>query len=281
MTLPQRAWALVNVRPEETGLVQWVLLLTALTGITRLLTSTAAYALFLDGLNAQSLPFIYIGSSIVSTAISLLYLRLEKRYTLAQLLVGQLGLILLTLIGYRLGLAVSAGRWLIFSLPIYDGVVSALMFMAFWNLLGRIFNLQQGKRLFGLFGAGQELATIVIGFLIPQLVAIVGTVNLLWGAVIAGAGALVVLLAIIRSAPAVHLCSVDEEEQAEKDAPATRKLLADPYIALIFAMYICFGLGDYFVDNIFYARIEGQLTDPDQLAGFLGVFASIVSGLSL
>lgn len=160
----QRVWALVHVRPEEVRLVQLVLLLAAFNGITRLLGNTAAFALFLDVLDAQSLPWIYIGSSVISTLVSVLYLRLEKRYSLAQLIVGQMAFFLVTLIGYRLGLALTMNRWLVFTLPIYDGAVSALMYMTFWNLLGRIFNLQQGKRFFSLFGAAQELATIVMGF---------------------------------------------------------------------------------------------------------------------
>lgn len=285
MKFMQRVWALVNVRPEETHIVQLVLLLAALNGVTRLLGSTAAYALFLDVLDAHSLPLVYIGSSIVSTVVSLLYLRLEKRYSLAHLLIGQMGLLFLTLVGYRLGLAISPNRWLIFSLPLYDGVFSALLYMAFWNLLGRIFNLQQGKRLFGLVGAGQELATIVVGCLLPWLVIRIGTVNLFWGAALTAAGALMVLLAIIRRTSTVHLASADDEETAAETGagaiPAKRKWAADPYLVLIFAMYICFGLGDYFVDNIFYARVETNFTNPDQMAGFLGVFASIVSGLSL
>ena len=285
MKFVPRVWALLNVRPEETQVVQLVLLLAALNGITRLLGYTAAYALFLDVLDAHSLPLIYIGSSIVSTLVSLLYLRLEKRYSLAQLLIGQMALLLLTLVGYGLGLGGTPNRWLIFSLPLYDGVVSALLFMAFWNLLGRIFNLQQGKRLFGLIGAAQELATIVVGCFLPLLVTVVGTVNLFWGAALTAAFALMVLLAIIRRTPTVQLLSADDEEaEAETgsgEMPAKRKWAADPYLVLIFAMYICFGLGDYFVDNIFYARVEVNFTNPEQMAGFLGVFASIVSGLSL
>lgn len=278
----QRVWALVHVRPEEVRLVQLVLLLAAFNGITRLLGNTAAFALFLDVLDAQSLPWIYIGSSVISTLVSVLYLRLEKRYSLAQLIVGQMAFFLVTLIGYRLGLALTMNRWLVFTLPIYDGAVSALMYMTFWNLLGRIFNLQQGKRFFSLFGAAQELATIVMGFGMPLVVALVGTGNLLWGAALSCVGALGVLLLIIRQAPTVHAPSQDEEVVADvTDQPTARRWLTDPYIALIFAMCICFGFGDYFVDNIFYARIEGQLTNPEQLASFLGIFASCVSALSL
>lgn len=283
MSLSQRAWALVNVRAEETKLVQLLLLLAALTGAGKLLSSTAAYALFLETFDAQRLPFIYIGTSIGSTLISLLYLRIEKRYTIAHLLTGQLGFIILTLVGYRAGLAFTTNPWMIFSLPIYDGVVSILLYTAFWNVAGRIFNLQQGKRLFSLFGASQELAVVVVGLFLPLIVKTVGTVNLLGAAAVAGASALVVLLLIIRNAPTVRMLNTDEADTTatEEEAPAPRNWLADPYVMLIFAVCICFGLGDYFVDNIFYARVEGQLTDPDQLAGFLGIFAGIVSGLSL
>ena len=66
MMAGQRLWTLVRVRPEEIVLVSLVLLLATFTGATRLLSSTAAYALFLDSFGAQRLPFIYIGSSIVS-----------------------------------------------------------------------------------------------------------------------------------------------------------------------------------------------------------------------
>ncbi|MEZ4660194.1 MAG: Npt1/Npt2 family nucleotide transporter [Caldilineaceae bacterium] len=283
MTFPQRLWVLLNVREAEIPLVRLVLLLAALFGATRLLESTAAYALFLERLDAQHLPLVYIGSSLVTTGVSLLYLRLEKRYSLAQLLVGQLALLLMTLVGYRLGLALNAGDWLIFSLPIYDGVVTVFLFMAFWNLLGRIFNLQQGKRLFGLFGAGQEIANILVGCALPLLVQMVGAINLLWCALLTGAGALTLLIAIIRLAPAVSQTDQTESggDETTGQTTSTRQWLADPYIILLLSLYICFGLADFFVDNIFYARVEGVLVDPAQLAGFLGIFAAAVSSLSL
>lgn len=283
MTLSQRLWALLHVRDAEIPLVRLVLQLAALFGATRLLGSTAAYALFLEKLDAQHLPLVYIGSSLVATLVSLLYLRLERRYTLAQLLVGQLALILVTLAGFRLGLVVNSSAWLVFSLPIYDGVVSVFLFMAYWNLLGRIFDLQQGKRLFGLFGAGQEIANILVGCAIPMLVQMVGAINLLWCALLTGAGAMLLLLSIIRTAPAVSQTDQPENGAEETAEPtmSTRQWLADPYIVLLLAMYICFGLGDYFVDNIFYTRVESVLPNPEQLAGFLGIFAAAVSGLSL
>ncbi|MEZ4680328.1 MAG: Npt1/Npt2 family nucleotide transporter [Caldilineaceae bacterium] len=282
MTLSQRLWAFASVRPDEAPIVRLVLLLAALIGVTRLLGSTAAFALFLDRFDAQRLPWIYIGSSIVVTLVSLFYLRLERHHSLAHLVSGLIVLTLLTLAGYRLGLMVGESRWLVFSLPIYDGVVSALLFAAFWNLLGRIFNLQQGKRLFALFGAAQQVAVIGVGFVLPLLVTAIGTANLLWGAFVTGLGALAVLWAVIRHVPTLRrIDGNDDDDEDSTDAPPKRNWLADPYILLIFAMYICFGLSDYFVDNIFYTQVEERLTNPDQLAGFLGLFSGVVSGFSL
>ncbi|MCB0112079.1 MAG: HEAT repeat domain-containing protein, partial [Caldilineaceae bacterium] len=93
--------------------------------------------------------------------------------------------------------------------------------------------------------------------------------------------ALGVLIGILRQAPAVYLPGSADAESNGEDSQAPQNVLADTYIVLLLAMYICFGLGDYFVDNIFYSRVEGQLPHPDQLASFLGIFASVVSGLSL
>ena len=76
--------------------------------------------------------------------------------------------------------------------------------------------------------------------------------------------------------------AVESAAEIERETPvSSRSLLADPYIRLIFAMNIFFGLGSYFVDNIFYMQVERHLTNQDQLAGFLGAFSGVVGGLSL
>ena len=58
--------------------------------------------------------------------------------------------------------------------------------------------MRQGKRLFGLVGAGQWIAIVITGFLMPAIVAWLGLANLLWLAAISLAGALATLLTITR-----------------------------------------------------------------------------------
>lgn len=273
--------SLVDVRAEEGLLVGLVLLYTFCATMTDILVNTAAYALFLTAFDAQLLPYIYIGVSIGSVLISTLYLQLSRRYSLAQLLFVMHLFLLLTLIGYRVGLGLTAARWLLFSLPIWHGVLSILLYLAFWNLVGRLFNLQQGKRLFGLLGAGQQVANLSIGLLIPTLVLGIGAANLLLAAACAGGGALLCLSAITRNFAGLH--RQEQAESAAEDEPpaANPRLFQDSYIQLIFGMFVLMAFGSYFVDNIFYNRLESYYPNADQLASFLGLFNGLLGGFSL
>lgn len=144
-----------NVRPGE-GLVLLILLYTIGSFTANVLAYTAAYALFLAKFDAQALPYVYIGESIVSSLLTLLYLRLSPRYALRTMLFGQLLVMATTMLGYRVGLLRWSDGWFIFSLPIWYAVLNNQMNSAFWSLLGRLFNIQQGKRLFGLLTAGKK-----------------------------------------------------------------------------------------------------------------------------
>ncbi|CAN5874916.1 hypothetical protein BH10CHL1_BH10CHL1_38210 [soil metagenome] len=281
MTVSNSLMKFANIRRGEGKVFTWVLLYAILSTMMYLLASTAAYALFLSEFDAQRLPYIYIGGSLFTTLISLIYLQLSKRYTMAQLLIGNFSLLLITLLGYRVGLTIFPNSWFIFSLLIWEGVFNTLLYTAYWNLVGRLFNLQQGKRLFSLLGAGQQVTTLAVGFLVPLLVAWVGTPNLLVLGAVIGIGALAVLRYITRSFAELRAPAELEEVVEEETGIPTKSPRSDRYIQLIFAMYILFSLGTYFIDNIFYTQVESQLTDQDQLASFLGIFSGVVGGISL
>jgi ATP/ADP translocase len=269
----------VDIRTGEAPLVGWVLLYTFCATSTDSLVNAAVYALFLGRFDAQRLPYVYIGVSIGSVLIAALYLHLSQRYRLAQLLLGQHLLVWLTLVAYRTGLALSDAPWLIFSLPIWYGVINVLLYLAFWNLVGRLFNLQQGKRLFGLLGAGQQAASLIAGLLVPPLVAGIGVANLLGVAALAGGGAIIFLALLARQQPGLHEPEVAATNQS--DEPVTSPLLSDTYVRLIFGLFALFTLGSYFVDTLFYNRLAQQYADKTQVASFLGLFNGVNAGLSL
>ena len=296
MNFSTKLSTLLDVRPGEGTIVLLVLLYTILSYSANVLAQTTAFSLFLSAFDALYLPYIYIGVSVSVTLFSIIYLKLDERIALGKLLIVNLSFLLITLIGLRLALGVTVGWWLIFGLPIWHGVFDTLMYVAFWNLLGRLFNLQQGKRLFGLLSAGRHIATISMGFLVPTLVILIGVRNLLWISALVGASALGVLIVITRLPSASALSTPGQmasEESAsttqelvgvqphQEPQPVVNHLLADPYVRLMFIMFVLFALGVYFVDNIFYVQVKTQFRNTNQLASFIGVFHGVASGLSL
>ncbi len=276
-----RLRAIFNVRGGEGQLVLLVLAYAILLYTANVLARTASYALFLDAFDAQTLPFAYVGVSIFATLILTIYLRLSNRYSLSAMLIANAGFLLLTLLIYWLGLTASNAPWLLFSLPIYFGVNNALTITGFWNLLGRLYTLQEGKRLFGLLSSGEHMATIVTGFLTPVLVIALGTVNLFLTGAIALIAALVVLIYITRAYPG-RLAAHDEDAPAvPEQKESTGDLLRDHYVLLIFGLFTLFVVGVYFVDNIFYINVENRFTNEDQFASFIGIFFGLVGVLSL
>jgi ATP/ADP translocase len=281
MIYRSRLMAIFNIRGGEGQLVLLVLAFAILLYTSNVLARTASYALFLDAFDANALPFAYVGVSIFATLVLTIYLRLTNRYSLSAMLIANVGFLLLTLLIYWLGLTATSAPWLLFSLPIYFGVNNALTITGFWNLLGRLYTLQEGKRLFGLLSSGEHLATIAAGFLTPVLVVWLGTVNLfLAGAIVLGA-ALILLIYITRAYPG-RLAAHDEvAPAAPEEKESTSDLLRDHYLLLIFSLFTLFVVGVYFVDNIFFINVENRFTNEDQFASFIGVFFGLVGVLSL
>jgi AAA family ATP:ADP antiporter len=244
------------------------------------LARTASYALFLSMYDAQNLPYTYLGIALVATLISSLILRLNTRFPLGKVLLGIHAFLLLTLAGYWLGLSLWPVSWLLFSLPIYFGVNNSLTISSFWNLLGRICNLQQSKRLFGMFTASEQIATILTGFLAPLLVAGWGTSSLFLCATIVMAATLALLSDIVRTN--TKQMTLQEERKAASSAPkASGNGFKERYVILIILEFTLYVVGIYFVDNIFYTQAESQYPSQEALAAFIGIFFGVFGVLSL
>lgn len=274
-----RLRTLLDVHPGEGQLVGLVLAYAILLYASNVLARTASYALFLTTFDAATLSFAYVGISIAAPLAAAVYLRLNQRHALSTVLVAVHVFLLVTLAVYALALNVRPAPWLLFSLPIYFGVNNSLAISSFWNLLGRIYNLQQGKRLFGLLSSGEHIATIAAGFIAPLLITAVGTSNLLWIAAVLMALTLAVLMVIFRRN--AEKLSDAESETADEPRQPISSLFASRYVRLIVALFALFIVGAYFVDNLFYDQAELRYANEGELAGFLALFSGVYGALSL
>ena len=283
MRLTKKILPLLDIRPEEGRLVAAMMGHFFLIAVGRMFVFAAAYGLFLAQFDSKTLPFVYIAVSIVATLTSVVYLRLGARLDFKKLLVINLGFVLAVTLATRLGLAAGPSRWLIFALPVWYDVMWILTNISFWGLAGRLFDVRQGKRLFGLITSGKLAGDILSGIAVPFAVGLVGAANLLLVAAAFLAATLVSLLAIVRAFGA-GLASTGEQTGGEtetEDEEPLGQILKRRYVLLLFGQIVLGWIVFYALDNIFYDRASARFPDADELAGFLGVFLAVISLVSL
>ena len=121
---------------------------------------TARDALFLSKVPATQLPWMYLAIAAVSLGTAQLQSHLSRRMR------ARMALSLWTFVAA----VVTGGFWLGFSflgsgglygLYVWSGVLTTLVLVHFWSLLGDIFSVTQAKRLFGVVGAGSVFGAIV------------------------------------------------------------------------------------------------------------------------
>ncbi len=272
-------YGVLKIRPGEARLVLSLAVLYFSLGIAFVLTQAAAFALFLTKYSASTLPLAYMAIAVVLSPVTFAYLKLADRLALPRLLTLNLGVLLIVSLVLRLGLAVHNAGWVVFVLPIwFQGIVN-LGNLAFWTLTGRVFDVREGKRLFGLVGAGNWLAAIAGGFLTGPLVVLFGTANLLAVAAVALAVALVLQGALLRSC--ADRLVVSRGGDRPRDQGASRRVPRNRYVLLIFALVLFWWLGFYVIDNIFYIRASAQFPTAGRLASAVGILYGCQGVLAL
>jgi hypothetical protein len=102
----------------------------------------------------------YIASAFVATIAGVIYYRVERRWAPYRLLTGTLFFIFVSIVSLRMGLMTTDSPWPAFGLLTWFPVISGLMTVVLWTLAGSIFDVRQGKRLFGLVGGASCLPAL-------------------------------------------------------------------------------------------------------------------------
>jgi AAA family ATP:ADP antiporter len=205
MRFGQAIRSAVGIRPGEASRVVWLVAHSLFVGLFSAFFLTSANALFLARFEISYLPIAYIAAALVGYVALMLFSRLLKAVPLPRALVVNLAFLLVVAAALWLAALASASRWVAFLLFVWVGPAFSLLALGYWALAGRLFDLRQGKRLFALVGAGEEVVTVVGLFSVPFLVRVLGgPVHLLPIALAGLVGCLVVVVAInVRFAPAL------------------------------------------------------------------------------
>ena len=266
--------ALVDIRKDERKLVFAALL--AFFGIicAHTMSETARDALFLIHLPASYLPMAYLAIGITSFAVGRLSTTLTKRFGQRGSLIGIIALGAIMALVFR-GAFSTERRWLFYAYYVWVGTFATTSVVEFWLFASTIFTVSQGKRLFGLVGAGASLGTFAgagVAWLWARRLPIE---SLLW--VVAGMLFLTALVPLLLPASPRPLPKAD---QPAASTESFWKLLREPYLLRVAALVSLASLTLMLVDYQFKAAAAAAVSH-EALPAFLGAVNGALGATAL
>ena len=262
----ERIIAGLGVRADEVGRLRVVMVSSFLLGLSLVLYYSASNAIFLTRYGVQKLPYVYIvnGFLVIAFGIGLAFLGYHVTFRTQTLVVNFV--LAATIFLLWAGVKTSGSHAIIFAMMAWFRLLFIYTTLGLWELVSRLFDIRQGKRLFSLVGLGVMLAAVVGGVLTPTIVAAFGTVNLL------------LLSAVFLALYAISLSSILREvNEKRRDAKRNRRadlrlLVHDRYTQAISGLQTFSVLTAYLVEYVFYQQAALHFPEQASLAGFLGTF---------
>lgn len=264
-----------RVQPGEARKVGLIFGLMFVTSAGLAVGESGIEALFFERVGADALPLIYLGQGAAGLAAMLVLTgalpRVERRraYVAIPVLLGGA-----VLIGRAL-LATEA-RWIyaVLWLTVTCAVLLHAVFL--WGTAGLVTDTRRAKRLFPLFGGGSILGAVVGGLSTRPLAALVGTENLLfvWAfALLCGAVLCAAVLGVRRSQRASRNPASRRRPSATREvAQALFFVRRSPLLAWMTIAAVLFSLLFYVLYLPYAEAAAARYPDPDDLAGFFGIY---------
>jgi HEAT repeat protein len=164
-----RLQKLTGVRAQETQTVWLFFFHNFFLGIGTILVYVAANVILLENNPTTSLPLAYIAAALVMMAVGYGYAYFEHHLVLRSLALRVLwAVVVLTAV---IGVVVYAGHSVAAAVAIMTGyrVIYLLTNLEFWGVSAVVFDIRQGKRLFGVISAG-DMPAKALGAILAALV---------------------------------------------------------------------------------------------------------------
>jgi hypothetical protein len=153
----------LNIKPGEERGVFLLFLHSVFTGFTKIFYINAATTLFVANMGKEGLSIAFILSALVGTILGFVYKKLLEKYSLKKTLSLNLYFLIASL-SILLFFLVENDNWIIFTMFVFMQPLSTFLYMEFWSLAGKIYNIRETKRLIGVFSSGETLIGILACF---------------------------------------------------------------------------------------------------------------------
>ncbi len=242
-----------------------------LLGLSLVFYYSAANAIFLTRSGIQKLPYVYIVNGFLVIVFGVGLTLLGRRVTFRTQALILNAVLAATIVVLWAGVRATGSHAVIFVMMAWFRLLFIYTTLSLWELVSRLFDIRQGKRLLPLVGLGVMLASVVGGVLIPVIVAAVGTVNLL------------LLSAVFLGLFALSLSRILREvNETRREAKRNRReglrpLVRDRYTRVIFSLKTFSVLTAYLIEYVFYEQAARHFRAQQSLAGFFGTFTAVTT----
>lgn len=239
---------------------------------------TARDALFLSKIPASQLPWVYLAIAAVSLAVAQGQAKLSRRIQGKRALTVWTATAALITGGFWAGLG-SLGSAGLYALYVWSGVLTTLVLVHFWTMLGDLFSVTQAKRTYGVIGAGSVLGAIAGSGLASVLTRILDPRHLILTAATGFVIAALVSLSFRSSSGAAQLGTegADEDTSSRGLLSSAQFVGRHPYARRVATMLFLAAATLTLADFVF----KRAVADAVPAAELGATFASIYFALNL
>lgn len=276
----------LKIRPGESTKVGLMALYSASAIGAVVVGRTVRDAMFLTDRSKDDLPLMYILNSIAVAVLSWGYSRIADRLRRDRLNAA----VALGWAAVMTAFFFAASANARATAPVlYVAVeaMGALVVIQFWTFAQDVFNAREAKRLFGLIGAGGQVANVVYGFLASSVSRRFGAESLLFLCAVNLVSCGALSWYIGKRFPATTPATVRARARAAPGRLQARqsgglRALATPHLVTIAAIAVLSALAVNLVDYQFKAAAELNFADNKrELGAFFGRFYGICGAIAL
>ncbi len=274
-----------NVRNDEMKPVLYLMVFSFFVGLSMSFYFAASNAIFLKHFQRGMISLSYMVSGVVVWAAWWILSRIDRKLNLEWQLIVKFLFVFSTVSAISAGVWFYDTPWIVFTMFTWIRILVYVTLVTFWGLAGKLFNIRQGKRIFGLLGVGEVISIIIGYFSIPLLLRFLKAPDLLFLSSGALFCCLILVVLILRKFRVQLSIAGSIPDRAKKETTTGlnyMKLIRKPYFLLVSLMALLPIFGYLFVDFLFLAQTKAEFSNkPETIASFMGIFLGFVALVEL
>jgi len=268
----------LNIRHNERLPVSLLIFQSIFLGTFIGAFDVGANTLFLNAFDESMIPKAIVISGFTGIILTSIYSYFQNRLVFSKLAYLNLLVVFVLTFLLRAGYFFSDTKWLAFALFVLMGPLNIVALVGFWGTVSRIFDLRQGKRLFGIIDTGQVIGVILSSWAVPLLITKgFKSIDLLYISAVSVFIAVIIQIIIGYVYPK-QLKGKVEVSQKKSRFSDTLKI---PYVRTM-SMFVIFSmLVAFFIHYLFLAVADSRFEDSGELAKFLGGLMGTLTFVSI